>query len=91
MALPGVDDQQPGGAGGGQQLLQRRDDGGELADVVAEGLTEPAGQQEVPLHVDHDQRHLSWGQRRTGSGSASTHAGYRWSVGSPGVRGLVRQ
>ena len=66
VALPGVDDQHPGRAGGGEQLLQRRDDGGQLGDVVAEGLAEAAGQQEVALHVDHDQRHLAGRQRRTG-------------------------
>jgi hypothetical protein len=51
-----MDHQQPGGAGGGQHRPAGADRRRQQRDVVAEGFAEAAGQQEVPLHVDDDQR-----------------------------------
>lgn len=46
-----VDDHHPGRPGGGQHSLQRWYDYRQLGRVVAEGLTEPTSQQEIPLHI----------------------------------------
>ncbi len=78
VPLAGVDDQQSRLTGGGQDALQRRDDRRQLADIVAEGLTEPAGQQEVALHVDQQQGDLArWEAERlgvSGDGDVLGHA-----------------
>ena len=55
VALSGVHDEHAGRAGGGEQLGQRRHHLLQQTHVVAQGLTEPAGQQEVPLHVDDEE------------------------------------
>jgi hypothetical protein len=52
MPLAGVDDGHPGLPGGGQHLLERRDHPPEHGHVVAQGLPETPGLDEVPLHVD---------------------------------------
>ena len=55
VAFSGVDDQHPRRAGGRDHLGQRWHHLLQQGDVVAEGLAESAGQQEVSLHVDDDQ------------------------------------
>ncbi len=42
-------------AGQGQQLRHHRHDGAQRRHVVAEGGTETARVEEIPLHVDHHQ------------------------------------
>ena len=56
VPLAGVDDRQPRRAAGGQEGGERLDRAAQLGHVVAEALAEAAGQQEVALHVDHQQR-----------------------------------
>ena len=63
VALAGVDHHDAGLAGGGDQRGQRRHHLEQLVDVVAEALAETAGQQEVALHVDDDQRGLACDER----------------------------
>jgi hypothetical protein len=46
-------------AGRGDQVGQCRHDLEQLVDVVAQALAKAARQQEVSLHVDHDQRGLA--------------------------------
>ena len=78
VALSGVDDQHAGRPGRGEHLGQRRDHLLQLADVVAEGFAEPAGQQEVSLHVDHDEGAVLPTSSGNGPGTAATVA--RWSL-----------
>src|SRR6478735_3665324 len=59
VPFAGVDHQDPGLAGGGDQRCEWGDDLQQLVDVVAEARAETAGQQEVALHVDDDQRGLA--------------------------------
>ena len=55
MPLAGMDRRQARGAPGGQQPAVRLDRPTQLRDVVAEHLAEPAGLEEVALHVDDQQ------------------------------------
>ena len=59
MALAGVDDHDSRRAGGRDQRRQRGHHFEQLIDVVAQALAETAGQQEISLHVDDDQRRLA--------------------------------
>jgi hypothetical protein len=56
MAFAGVDHQHVSGAGGGEHGLAGGDGGGEERDVIAEAFPEAAGLQEIPLHVDDEER-----------------------------------
>ena len=59
MALAGVDH---GPALLPGQVDQRRDgrhDGFEQRDIIAEGMAEAAGLNEIALHVDHDERRMT--------------------------------
>ena len=56
MAFFGVHDSQTLRARPGQQALRRFDRHPQVADVIAQSLAEPAGFDEIALHVDQDQR-----------------------------------
>ena len=56
VALAGMDHQAAGFAPCGQQCRVRLDGAAQLRDVVAEHFAEPAGLEEVTLHVDDQQR-----------------------------------
>ena len=70
VALSGVDDQHAGGPGGGQHFGQRRHHLLQQRDVVAQGFAESSGQQEVSLHVDHDE---GGGARRPAGTARARH------------------
>ena len=58
MALARVDHGQPGAAEHVEHATGRRDRAPERRDVVAEHLAESAALDEIPLHVDDEQRGL---------------------------------
>ena len=52
MPFPGMDDGQACDASRLKQALGRRDRASKQRDVVAERSAEPAGFEEIPLHID---------------------------------------
>ncbi len=67
MPFPGVDDGPALRAEQGYQSGHGRHDRLEAGDVVAKGVAEAAGLDEIALHVDDDQRHLA-GREGEGKG-----------------------
>lgn len=57
VAFAGMDDENAGAPRGGQDVSARSHSALEARNIVAEGSAEASRLQEIPLHIDNDQRH----------------------------------